>query len=127
MELHAFVLHLARATGRRANAQSLKQACTATHGFAQVDVWPAVDGSAIPSDELSAIIGAHLFKPAYPFSLRSGEIGCFLSHRNIWSEMQSRDIDAALIVEDDAGLTLETFTQAIALASRHVGQLGLVS
>ena len=126
MELHAFVLHLARATGRRANAQALKQACTATRSFAQVDVWPAVDGSAIASDDLASIIGTHLFEPTYPFSLRTGEIGCFLSHRNIWAEIQARDIDAALIIEDDAGVGLEAFAQSIALASRYVDELGYI-
>jgi len=118
---HAFVLHLVRATARRENAQALLAGC----GMAG-EIWPAVDGRAMSSTELSACVGAHLFAPAYPFPLKTGEIGCFLSHRQIWAEIVRRDLGHALIVEDDAAIAPEPFTAALALARDHVDDLGYV-
>lgn len=121
MRLRAYVLHLTRAAGRRENAQSLLKEC----GVAG-EIWPAVDGNTMSSTDLSDVVGARLFEPEYPFALKTGEIGCFLSHRQIWAEMQRRDEDAALIIEDDAGLDPETFPAALALACNNVDALGYI-
>lgn len=126
MELHAFVLHLTRASSRRANAHHLRDVCKATGGFATVDVWPAVDGSALSSGDLSDVVGADLFQPSYPFPLNNGEIGCFLSHRQIWAEMQMREAGAALIIEDDAGIDPEQFVTAMELAAQNIARLGYI-
>ncbi len=121
MKLCVFVLHLIRATGRRDNAHSLLDTCGLPG-----DIWPAVDGSTMSSTELSAIVGAQLFAPTYPFGLKSGEVGCFLSHRQIWAEMQMRDADAALIIEDDAAIDLAIFPAALRLASANIADLGYI-
>lgn len=126
MELHAFVLHLTRASGRRANAQTLREECEATGGFDRVEIWPAVDGAAMSSADLSDGVGSGLFEPLYPFALKHGEIGCFLSHRQIWAEMQRRDADAALIIEDDAGVDPSHFAPALELAAQHILDLGYI-
>ena len=126
MELHAFVLHLTRASSRRANAQSLKAECEATDGFDAVEIWPAVDGSALSSSDLSDVVGSGLFEPIYPFPMNPGEIGCFLSHRQIWAEMQMRPAEAALIIEDDAGINPEHFAPALELAAANINQLGYI-
>ena len=120
MREHAFVLHLVRATARRENARALVAAC----GM-EGEVWAAVDGGAMSQADLSACVGAHLFAPAYPFPLRTGEIGCFLSHRQIWAEIARRDLDHALIIEDDAQIT-DPFAAALALARDHVEDLGYI-
>lgn len=119
--MHAFVLHLTRASGRRENARRLRDQCGPAG-----EIWPAVDGSSISSSELAGAVGSHLFEPAYPFGLKTGEIGCFLSHRQIWAEIQNRKIDAALIVEDDAGIEPEAFTDALDLARQHIEELGYI-
>lgn len=121
MQVHAFVLHLVRATARRQNAQDLLDGC----GF-DGTIWPAVDGAAMSSTELSATVGADLFDPPYPFPLRTGEIGCFLSHRLIWAEIQTGDADAALIIEDDAHLDTDVFDNAVELACAHIDALGYI-
>jgi len=126
MELHAFVLHLTRASSRRANAHHLRDVCKATDGFATVEVWPAVDGSALSSGDLSDVVGANLFQPSYPFPLNNGEIGCFLSHRQIWAEMQMREAGAALIIEDDAGIDANHFIPAMELAAQNIERLGYI-
>ena len=121
MKLCVFVLHLLRAEKRRANAHNLLEECGLPGG-----IWPAVDGGAMSSDDLEKSVDLGLFGPSYPFPLRVGEIGCFLSHRQIWGEMQMRDIDAAFIIEDDAGLDLDLFGQALDLAKANVRELGYI-
>ncbi|WP_245964065.1 glycosyltransferase family 25 protein [Roseovarius spongiae] len=119
--MRAYVLHLLRAHARRENARSLLRSC----GVAG-EIWPAVDGAAMASAELEASYGGKLFRPYYPFALRTGEIGCFLSHRQIWADMQDRAEDAALIIEDDAGLDPDLFPTALRLAGAHVEELGYI-
>lgn len=125
MEVHVFVLHLVRASARRDNAQALL-ADAREIGGTKGEIWPAVDGSAMSSTDLSASVGAALFDPAYPFPLKAGEIGCTLSHRQIWAELQMRDADAALILEDDAEIDPDTFHAAFNLARTHIGKLGYI-
>lgn len=121
MALRAYILHLLRAERRRENARNLLRSCGV-----EGRIWPAVDGSALSLDALQQHHGAHLFAPDYPFALRSGEIGCFLSHRQIWADMQDRAEDAALIIEDDAGLDPQILAQALHLAQTHVQDLGYI-
>ena len=121
MQLRAFILHLTRASGRRANAQQLLKECGVAGGL-----WPAVDGSNMSSTDLSDVVGAQLMEPEYPFPLKTGEIGCFLSHRQIWAEMQRRDEDAALIIEDDAALDADVFPAAMDLALTNIAALGYI-
>lgn len=121
MRVCAFILHLPRATARRQNAHDLLATCGV-----EGEVWPAVDGGAMPATDRDARVGTRLFDPAYPFTLKPGEIGCFLGHRAIWAELQTRDADAALVIEDDAALEHETFAQALGLARAHVGRLGYI-
>ncbi|WP_306152666.1 glycosyltransferase family 25 protein [Roseovarius sp. MMSF_3281] len=121
MKTRAYVLHLERATARRANAQALLDTC----GL-EGEIWPAVDGAQCPADEIENAVGTGLFDPPYPFPLKTGEVGCFLSHRAIWADMQQRQADAALIIEDDAGLDPKSFAKAFDLAQRHIGSLGYI-
>jgi GR25 family glycosyltransferase involved in LPS biosynthesis len=121
MTMRAYVLHLERATARRANAQALLENC----GL-EGDIWPAVDGATCPPEDLENAVGAGLFDPPYPFELKTGEIGCFLSHRQIWADMQRHEASAALIIEDDAGLDSTPFADALALANDHIEKLGYI-
>ncbi|WP_238987435.1 glycosyltransferase family 25 protein [Roseovarius dicentrarchi] len=115
------MLHLARATARRENAEALLDTC----GL-EGEIWPAVDGTALSAADVTAVYQPGLFRPSYPFKLRPGEIGCFLSHRQIWSEIVRRNLDAALILEDDVALSQPTFASARDLALQHVGTLGYI-
>jgi len=121
MAAHAFVLHLTRARGRRENAQALLADCGLSG-----EIWPAVDGAALSPADLAARLGTEMFAPRYPFALRAGEVGCFLSHRQIWAEIVRRDLDRALVLEDDAALDPGVFPQALQLAQRNVAALGYV-
>ncbi|PVA09778.1 glycosyl transferase family 25 [Pelagivirga sediminicola] len=121
MKVGAFVLHLARAEARRKNAEALLETCGLDG-----EIWPAVDGASLSAAELDAVYRPRLFRPWYPFKLRPGEIGCFLSHRQIWAEIVRRDLDAALILEDDVALEWPLFAPARDLALRHIGSLGYI-
>ncbi|MRU16080.1 glycosyltransferase family 25 protein [Roseovarius sp. A21] len=121
MTTRAYVLHLERATARRANAQALLKNCGLDG-----EIWAAVDGAKCPPEDLENAVGTGLFNPPYPFPLKTGEVGCFLSHRQIWADMQKHKAKASLIIEDDAGLDPEGFAQALALAERHVEHLGYI-
>ncbi len=125
MTVHAFVLHLVRATARRENAQVLLEDCKNV-GEITGEIWPAVDGNAMSDADLAAVVGTGLFEPVYPFLLKTGEIGCFLSHRQIWAELQTRSADAALIIEDDAEIDPMPFLAALELAQRHIERLGYI-
>ena len=40
-------------------------------------------------------------EPYHGRPLTYGEIGCFMSHYNIWQDMVDRNLDTVLILEDD--------------------------
>ena len=121
MQVKAFILHLERATGRQANVRRLAEAC----GLPS-EVFPAIDGRLVDPGELERAEGEPAFEPSYPFDLSPGEAGCFLSHRAIWERIAQGADDAALIMEDDAGIEPDAFAKALDLASRHVLRLGYV-
>ncbi|XP_061682147.1 procollagen galactosyltransferase 2 isoform X2 [Syngnathoides biaculeatus] len=65
---------------------------------------PAVDGKALNTSQLQAL-GIEMM-PGYkdPYSgrvLTRGEIGCFLSHHSIWSQVVERGLQKVLVLEDD--------------------------
>ncbi|KAF7695615.1 procollagen galactosyltransferase 2 precursor [Silurus meridionalis] len=64
----------------------------------------AVDGKALNSSQLQAL-GIEMM-PNYkdPYSgrvLTRGEIGCFLSHHSIWTQMVEKGLQRVLVLEDD--------------------------
>ncbi|XP_042354217.1 procollagen galactosyltransferase 2 [Plectropomus leopardus] len=64
----------------------------------------AVDGKALNSSQLQAM-GIDML-PGYkdPYSdrvLTRGEIGCFLSHYNIWKQVVQQELQQVLVLEDD--------------------------
>lgn len=121
MKICAFVLHLGRAAERRENAQKLLETCGLDG-----EIWPAMDGAELSTEQTDAVYRHRLFKPHYPFPLRNGEIGAFLSHRQIWTAIVERNLDAALILEDDVALDQPLFAPARDLGLRHVGRLGYI-
>ncbi|MCU9836255.1 glycosyltransferase family 25 protein [Ruegeria sp. WL0004] len=119
MDLIGFVIHLERAKDRRAQAETLVEQ------LPYAALLPAVDGAALAPEARGRAFRPGILQPAYPFDLRPGEIGCFLSHRAAWARLVESDAEAALIIEDD--MALETgFADALALAQRHVAQMGYI-
>lgn len=121
MDLRAFALHPDRDRDARARARDALDNC----GI-EGDLWPLVDGAALSSQDLAGTVGARLFDPAYPLSLSTGEIAHFLTHRQIWAELQRSGLDAALILDGPGPITPEAFDDALDLALTHLPALGLI-
>uniref|UniRef100_A0A4W5MDZ5 procollagen galactosyltransferase n=1 Tax=Hucho hucho TaxID=62062 RepID=A0A4W5MDZ5_9TELE len=70
----------------------------------------AVDGKAMNISEINAL-GIHMLPgysdPYHGRPLTKGELGCFLSHYNIWKEIAERGLERSLVIEDD--LRFEVF------------------
>lgn len=116
MQVEGFVIHLARAEGRRPQVQALRDVLPMP-----VDVVDAVDGREMSRDEIASVYRPRLYRPHYPFPLGAGEIGCFLSHRKAWREIVARKLDAGLIVEDDVTVDGEAFGRVFDLAKGIAG------
>ena len=92
--IETFVIHLARAEGRRAQVEKLLKGTPYP-----ARVLGAVDGAQV-SDAVrnAAVSNDPLFAPAYPFPIGPGEFGCFQSHRKAWQMILDEGLDAALIL-----------------------------
>jgi len=62
---------------------------------------PAVDGSQLDPDWLSRLNPHPAPHGEWFRRLTAGELGCFLSHLRCWQLIVERDLDCALILEDD--------------------------
>lgn len=113
--IHGFVIHLERATARRARAEALSATLPLS-----AEILPACDGSLLSPTEIDAVYRPGLHRPRYPFPLSPAEIACFLSHRRAWEILLARGLEAALIVEDDVE-TDEGFADVFAYAARRAG------
>ncbi|SMD10005.1 glycosyltransferase family 25 protein [Rhizobium sp. RU36D] len=97
MGIELFVIHLARAQSRAPNVKHLIESLPLPGRIIE-----AVDGRDLTDDEVRAVYRPRLHRPLYPFALSRNEIACFLSHRRAWQAILDHDLDAALIMEDDA-------------------------
>lgn len=116
MRIEGFVIHLARATQRRTQADRICRLLPMPS-----EVVEAVDGRALTAAEADAACRPGLHRPRYPFSLNAGEIGCFLSHRKLWKMIVERDLDAGLIIEDDVDIEGGDFARALSFVRENLG------
>lgn len=77
-------------------------------------VIPAVDGRGLSEDELNKLIDPEKSK-----GMTRGEIGCSLSHYNIYKKIIDDNIEHALILEDDAQLE-HNVDKALELLEKNV-------
>lgn len=121
MREKAYIIHLERAVGRREQVDRIVKTCPMS-----AEIVHAVDGSAMSDDEVSRIYVKNQLQPTYPFALRGGEIGCFLSHRKCWRRMIDEELDAALILEDDIEVDQPVFDRALGITRKHIDELGYI-
>jgi len=62
---------------------------------------PAIKGSNLTEAEINTEYSAALNKKFFRAALTLGEIGCYISHRNIWRKMVAENIEFAVVLEDD--------------------------
>ena len=120
MKISALVIHLERSADRDSNLTKLISACPVP-GW----VHAATDGNLLTKAEIAECYSRQLHQPHYPFALRPGEIGCFLSHRSCWRRMLDEGTAAALILEDDIELE-DGFHEGFELARMHIKALEYV-
>uniref|UniRef100_A0A4W5MBE3 Si:ch211-13f8.2 n=1 Tax=Hucho hucho TaxID=62062 RepID=A0A4W5MBE3_9TELE len=87
----------------------------------------AVDGKALNSSQLQAM-GIDML-PGYkdPYSgrvLTRGEIGCFLSHYNIWEQVVEQGLQRVLVLEDDVRFE-PRFRSRLVTIMENVDRVGL--
>ena len=121
MRKKAFIIHLTRAQARRPFVDRLIDACPV-----DAEIVEGVDGAELTPEEVDAVYSPGLHRPRYPFTLRSAEIGCFLSHRACWTKIVEDGLDYGLVFEDDATLDKSAAETAIAFAECHIGELGYI-
>lgn len=88
---------------RRPDRLKRMRACFQLLGV-DAEIFDAVDGSTLSEDVLSSMKIRQMPEYRDPYHNRSmtlGEIGCFLSHYNIWQRMVERKLSKVLIFEDD--------------------------
>ena len=112
--MHSLIIHMSRATQRRANVEQLLSA------LPQAQIVDAVDGRDPAQAEAIGWDNGTLHHPAYPFPLRPAEIGVFLSHRKCWQMILDQGWDRALIVEDDLEVAPDSLSRACALLDQHM-------
>ncbi|RCS25525.1 glycosyl transferase [Phyllobacterium salinisoli] len=121
MKAEAFVIHLARASGRRPQAEKL----LGELGL-PARILDAVDAAVLSERDTDAVYRRNLHRPAYPFTLRRTEIACFLSHRKAWQAIIDQDLDAGLIVEDDVEPDAQSFAPVLRLALETIQPRDLI-
>jgi len=94
-----FIINLARSTERRRKMAEQLSRMKLPHVF-----YDAVDGRALSSKQQACYSGT-LRRLFFGHDMTAGEIGCLLSHRQVYRHMIDNDIPVALILEDDAILS----------------------
>jgi len=110
-QFEAFVISMESNDFRRSQAKRILAACPIP-----CSLIAAVDGSTLRAEARSTLRSRPLHRPNYPFALRPAEIGCFLSHRIAWQMILDRDLDGALILEDDVELVQPEFGRCLEVA-----------
>lgn len=64
----------------------------------------AVKGSELDESQRQAHYCESLNRKRYHTALSNGEIGCYLSHRKVWQLIVERNLDYAVVLEDDIEL-----------------------
>lgn len=97
MKCPIYVISLARAKDRRTNVT--KRLNKAGVSYEIID---AVDGQTLQASQYEHRLRQDLCLKYYQTQLSKGQIGCYLSHYNIWWRMQDEQTAVALVLEDDA-------------------------
>ncbi|MDF2372370.1 MAG: glycosyltransferase family 25 protein [Rhizobiaceae bacterium] len=121
MRRKAFIIHLARATGRRSYVDRLMADCGMP-----AEIVDAVDGGLLSAGQIAEVYNHHLHEPHYPFSLRPAEIGCFLSHRKCWQKIVDENLDYGFVLEDDAILAVSDAVPAMEIAEQYIADAGYI-
>ncbi|AWB58637.1 MULTISPECIES: glycosyltransferase family 25 protein [Colwellia] len=105
-----YVINLDCATERLLNMD--KQLSEINVAFERI---PAVKGNNLTTTEINQEYSKILNKKYFRADLSMGEIGCYISHRNVWRKMVAENIAFAVILEDDMNIE-SNFIQLFSLS-----------
>ena len=114
--LKCFIIHLKRAKKRRAFVNQIISDMPI-----KSEIIDATDGELLSNEEINDILStSNLYNPKYPFKINRGEIGCFLSHREVWRQIVDQKLDAGLIVEDDVRINPLIFKKSFNFSLKYI-------
>ena len=105
-----FVISLARAKDRRAAMIERLNGLGAPY-----EIVDAVDGEAAAPALYESRLRRDIFRRKYGRNMTLGEIGCYLSHYNLWRRVANENIPCALILEDDSEWDDDLLSVAVAV------------
>jgi glycosyl transferase family 25 len=88
-----------------------------------IEIVKAVDGNKIDNEYLNKngyCINKEWRDNTYRRSIKSGEIGCSISHYNAWKRIIEDDIEFAIILEDDAVFS-DKYKEIIKKVTNYIG------
>ena len=91
-----FVINLERSPERLESSQ--QQLAEQGLSFERIN---AIDGAMLTAAQINSHYNAELNKQNYHYPLSPGQIGCYLSHRKAWQTIVDRQLDYAIVLEDD--------------------------
>lgn len=97
MNFPIYIISLARAAERRANIRKRLELERVPY-----EIIEAVDGATLEPKSYAHRLQNDLCQKRYQERLTPNQIGCFLSHHNLWERMIAEQTPHALILEDDA-------------------------
>lgn len=97
-----FCISLTRATARRAAMTKRLDAL----GF-PYQIIDAVDGATLDLSQFGDRLRLDKFRRKFGRDMLPGEIGCFLSHYNLWESLIATGEEYALVLEDDVDLSAD--------------------
>lgn len=97
MTLPVYVISLVHAADRRADIGGRLLAANVPFEF--ID---AVDGSALKPEQYEYRLNRELVRIRNRYDMVAGQIGCFMSHHNLWKRIIDEKTPYALVLEDDA-------------------------
>ena len=111
--MHSLIIHMSSSTERRENVDRLLNV------LPNARVIEAIDGRLPEMHSGVDIRPGDLHAPRYPFPMKGGEVGCFLSHRACWQKIVDEGWDAAFIAEDDLEIDPDKLTALLTLIERN--------
>lgn len=99
--MHAFVINLAASTARR---EKMKEILDRQKSISYEFI-PAVDGRVLSKEQLDSLFDIETAEQKCMRKILPGEIGCTLSHQKCFKEIIDRNMQYALVLEDDIEIT----------------------
>ena len=100
--MHTFVINLEKDRARREAVRSQLERLNLSYEF-----FPGVLGSALSQGELAECYNDRKARWLLCKSLTPAEIGCAFSHLKVYKEIIERDLEYALVLEDDVTLPVD--------------------